>query len=152
MTASYWYQVDLKFVIAMMLNLLLTQIALVQADFDLSALFYEYENLLGLQCSQCSDGSSPVCCDHEQRFNNCISTPPYNCDTRFRLMLRPYGSPIETAPLRDFPYFTPSSGANRYTFPIGPGGFLALPNPFIITQIGPWTVSCSMFCSQCSQF
>lgn len=128
----------------MMLHVLLTQIALVQADFEFSARFYEYENPLGLQCSQCRDGGSPACCDHGQRFNNCISTPPYTCDTRFRLMLRPYGSLIETAPLGGFRYFTPSSSTNRHVFSVGPGGFLALPNPFTIAQTGPWAVSCSI--------
>lgn len=113
----------------------------VHANFQFIVVFYEFHNSLGLQCSHCSVGGRPSCCDDIERFENCTNVKPYTCDTKFRLMLRPYGSPIKTAPLHGFPYYTPSNAANSYYFPIGPGGFLALPNPFNTTHIGPWTVS-----------
>ena len=68
-------------------------------------------------------------------------TRPFTCDTRFRFMLRPFGAPVETAPSGGFPYFTRSNGGNSDTFNEGPGGFLAIPNPFTITNTTEWTVS-----------
>ena len=47
---------------------------------------------------------------------------------------------METAPNTSFPYFTPSSGGNSETFSEGPGGLLALPNPFTITRTEEWSV------------
>ena len=131
-------------VVTLLPLLLLRQVAIVQADFEFTILFYEFHNPLGLQCSQCSSNAAghPVCCDDIHRMNNCTNVAPYTCDTRFRFMLRPYGAPIGTAPSRDFPYFTPSNAGNSHTFPMGrPGGFLALPNPYTISHGGPWTVS-----------
>ena len=48
---------------------------------------------------------------------------------------------MDRAPSRDFPHFTPSNGNNTDTFNEGPGGFLALPNPYTITNAMEWTVS-----------
>ena len=56
-------------------------------------------------------------------------------------MLRPFGSPVETAPNIGFPYFTHSNGGNSGTFNGGPHGLLCLPNPYIITSTSEWTVS-----------
>ena len=112
----------------------------VEADFDFTVRFYEFRNPLGLQCSECGSGGPPACCDDIQRVTDCVNVPPYTCDTRFRFMLRPYGAPIETAPSREFPYFTPSNAGNSHSFSEGPGGFLALPNPHTSTHSGPWNV------------
>ena len=48
---------------------------------------------------------------------------------------------METAPNTGYPYFTRSSGDNSAVFNEGPGGLLALPNPFTITRNEAWTVS-----------
>ena len=127
--------------IRMIAILYLQSLQQVNANFQFIIVFYEFQNSLGLQCSLCSAGGRPSCCDDVERFENCTNIRPYTCDTKFRLMLRPYGSPIETAPLHGFPYYTRSNTGNSYHFPIGPHGFLTLPNPFNITDIGPWTVS-----------
>ena len=75
-----------------------------------------------------------------ERTENCINVAPLTCDTRFRFLLRPFGA-VETAPSTGFPHFTLSNGGNSDTFNEGPGGFLALPNPFSINSAMEWTVS-----------
>lgn len=127
--------------IRMIAILYLQSLQQVNADFQFFIAFFEFQNSLGLQCSLCSAGGHPSCCDDIKRFENCTNIRPYTCDTKFRLMLRPYGSTIETAPQHGFPYYTRSSGGNSLNFPIGPRGFLTQPNPLNITNIGPWTVS-----------
>ena len=79
-------------------------------------------------------------CDMEQT-ENCINEAPLTCDPRFRFLLRPFGTSVETAPTGRFPHFTRSNGGNSDTFNKGPGGFLALLNPFTITNTTEWTVS-----------
>ena len=110
------------------------------ADYQFTIRFYEFRNPLGLQCGVCESGGPPTCCD-DLLQENCVSTPPRTCDTRFRFMLRPFGAPVETAPSGGFPRFTPSNGGNSHTFNEDPGGFLALPNPFTIVNSSNWTVS-----------
>lgn len=110
------------------------------ADYEFTVRFYEFRNPLGLQCGACESGGAPVCCDDVKRTTDCIQDAPFTCDTRFRFQLRPYGSTVDTAPNRGFPYYTPSNGGNSDTFNEGPGGFLALPNPFTITSQQEWTV------------
>ena len=56
-------------------------------------------------------------------------------------MLRPFGSPVETAPNTGFPHLTFSNGGNSDTFNEGPGGLFGLPNPYIITNTSEWIVS-----------
>ena len=110
------------------------------ADYEFTVRFYEFRNPLGLQCGAYESGGAPVCCDDVKRTTDCIQDAPFTCDTRFRFQLRPYGSTVDTAPNRGFPYYTPSNGGNSDTFNEGPGGFLALPNPFTITSQQEWTV------------
>ena len=114
-----------------------------EASYEFTVRFYEFRNPLGLQCGECGSGGPPACCDDVGRKENCINEVigPLRCDTRFRFMLRPFGSSVETAPTGGFPYFTPSNGGNSDTFNEGPGGFLALPNPFTITRPSEWNVS-----------
>ena len=111
-----------------------------EAKFNFAIRFYEFRNPLGLQCGECGSGGPPVCCDDVQRNESCTNVRPFACDTRFRFLLRPFGSPLETAPNTGFPYFTPSNGGNSDTFNEASGGFLALPNPFTITSTSEWTV------------
>ena len=111
-----------------------------KASYDFSVRFYEFRNPLGLQCGECESDGSPACCDDVQRNENCSMTQPFFCDTRFRFLLRPFGAPVETAPNTSFPYFTPSNSGNSDIFNEGPGGFLALPNPFTITSTSEWMV------------
>ena len=112
-----------------------------EAKFNFAIRFYEFRNPLGLQCGECGSGGPPACCDDVQHNENCNMTRPFTCDTRFRFLLRPFGAPVETAPNKDFPYFTPSNGGNSDTFNEGPGGLFGLPNPFIITNTSEWMVS-----------
>ena len=112
-----------------------------EADYDFTIRFYEFRNPLGLQCDECESGGLPACCDDVQRRDNCIRVRPFTCDARFRFMLRRFGAPLETAPNTGFRYFTPSNAGDRSTFNEGPGGFLALPNPFTIVNTQPWPVS-----------
>ena len=112
----------------------------VEANYEFSIHFYEFWNPLGLQCGTCESGGTPACCDDPQRTTNCNPEAPFTCDTRFRFKLRPHGAPVDTAPIRGFPHYTPSNGGNSDTFREGPGGFLALPNPFTITSEQAWTV------------
>ena len=52
---------------------------------------------------------------------------------------------METAPNTGYPYFTPGSGGNSAVFNEGPGGLLALPNPFTITfRCEAWRVRASL--------
>ena len=60
------------------------------------------------------------------------------CVTRFVFLLRPFE---RVEPTVVFPHFTPTNGGNSATFNEGPGGFLALSNPFTITNTSEWTVS-----------
>ena len=48
---------------------------------------------------------------------------------------------METAPTGGFALYTTSHGGNSHTFTEGPGGFLALANPFTIVNTSEWTVS-----------
>ena len=113
-----------------------------EASYKFTVRFYEFRNPFGLQCGECKSGGSPACCDDVQRNENCINVRPLTCDTRFRFILRPFGASVETAPTEGFPHFTPSHAGNSDMFNEGPGGFLALPNPFIITDsTSEWTVS-----------
>ena len=102
---------------------------------------HEFRNPLGLQCGECENGGPPACCDNVGQTENCTNVPPFYCDTRFRFLLRSFGASVETAPSRGFPHFTPSNNGNSDTFLEGPGGFLALPNPFTITSTSEWIVS-----------
>ena len=110
------------------------------ANYDFTVWFHGFHNPLGLQCGECDSGGRPACCDNAANTANCIPTQPYTCDTRFRFELRPYGAGVETAPARGFPYYTHSYGGNSDDFREGPGGFLALPNPFTIISVQEWTV------------
>ena len=116
----------------------------VRGNYNFTIRFYEFRNPLGLQCGECESGG-PACCDDVERTEGCINehetVGPRRCDTRFRFMLRPFGAPVRTAPTGGFPHFTPSNGGNNRTFMVGPGGFLALQNPFIINSTKEWTVS-----------
>ena len=114
------------------------QVSISEANYQFIIRFYEFRNLLGLQCGECESGGQPACCDDVQRNENCINVAPRTCDTRFRFMLRPFGAPVETAPSGGFPHYTPSNGGNSDTFN---EGFLVLPNPFIINSTSEWTVS-----------
>ena len=120
-------------------------VSITEANYDFIVRFYEFRNPLGLQCDECTRSGPPACCDDIQRTENCInedqSVGPRRCDTRFRFLLRPFGASVKTAPFREFPYFTPARGGNSDTFNEGPGGFLALSNPFTITNTSEWTVS-----------
>ena len=119
-----------------------TQVSLSEADFNFTIRFFEFRNPLGLQCGECGNGGPPACCDDTQRLENCNTTRPFNCDTRFRFLLRPFGEPVETAPNTGFPFFTPSNALGTIIiFNQGPSGLLALPNPFTITRTETWTVS-----------
>ena len=113
-----------------------------EADYDFIIGFYEFRNPLGLQCGECGSGGPPACCDDVQRRENCNTTRPFECDTRFRFMLRPFGASLETAPNHnhDFPYIARGKGNNSYTFHEGQQGFLDLDNPFVITMRGQWLV------------
>jgi hypothetical protein len=115
----------------------------VRGNYEFTIRFYEFHNPLGLQCGDCESGGQPACCDEERNDNatNCKNDAPFNCDTRFRFILRPFGASIETAPNDKFPYFTPSHGGNSEVFKEGPGAFAALSNPFTITSTNEWTVS-----------
>ena len=114
-----------------------------EASYEFKVRFYEFRNPLGLQCGECGSGGPPACCDdHDvQKNESCLNETPFTCDTRFRFLLRPFGASVETAPTGGFPHFTPSNGGNSDMFNEGPGGFLALANPFTITNISEWTVS-----------
>ena len=118
-------------------------ICISKADYSFTIRFFEFRNPFGLQCGECGNGGPPACCDDVQRLENCNTTRPFTCDTRFRFLLRPFGAPVETAPNTGFPIFTPSSieGNNSGTFNEGPSGLLALPNPFIFTRTEEWSVS-----------
>ena len=112
-----------------------------EANYNFTVHFYEFRNPLGLQCGACESGGPPVCCDDVQRNENCNMTKPFTCDTRIRFLLRPFGAPVETA-RTSYPNFTPSNGGNSEVFNEGSGGLLGLPNPFTITRMDGWTVSC----------
>ena len=120
---------------------LMIQESICEANFKLNVHFYEFRNPLGLQCGERESGGPPTCCDDVERTENCINVAPLTCDPRFRFLLRPFGASVETAPTGGFPHFTRSNGGNSDTFNEGPGGFLALPNPFTITNTTEWTVS-----------
>ena len=113
----------------------------VNASYNFTIRFYEFRNPLGLQCDECGSGGLSACCDDVQRRENCNSRAPFTCDTRFRFLLRPFGSPVETAPNMTFPHFTPSNVGNSATFSEASGGFIALQNPFTISETTPWPVS-----------
>ena len=116
-----------------------------RGNYNFTVRFYEFRNPLGLQCGECESGGPPACCDDVERIENCINEDqnrgPRRCDTRFRFLLRPFGASLKTAPDTGFPHFTPSNGGNSDTFIVGPGGFLALANPFTINSTKEWTVS-----------
>ena len=125
---------------------LMIQVSISEADYEFTVHFYEFRNPLGLQCGECGSGGPPACCDDVQRNESCTNVRPFTCDTRFRFLLRPFGTSVETAPTGGFPHFTPSNGGNSETFNEAEGGFLALPNPFIITNsTSAWTVSVIFF-------
>ena len=123
------------------LNTPIVQVSLSEASYNFTVRFYEFRNPLGLQCDECGSGGPPACCDDVQRRENCNMTRPFTCDTRFRFLLRPFGSSVETAPDTGFPNFTPSSVGNSATFSEGPGGFVALQNPSTISRTNVWPVS-----------
>ena len=126
--------------------LLFTQISVTEADYDFIIHFYEFHNPLGLQCGECGSGGPPGCCDDVQRRENCNTTKPFTCDTRFRFILRPFGASLETAPNHtSFPHITRGKDNNSYTFSEGPQGFLNLHNPFVITMRGQWLVSSMLY-------
>ena len=127
-----------------MINIMM-QVSIGEANYEFTIRFYEFRNPLGLQCGECGSGGQPACCDDVNRTENCNNLAPFNCDTRFQFLLRPFGAPVKTARSGGFPYFTPSNGGNSHTFNIGPGGLLALPNPFIITSTSEWTVSLNCY-------
>ena len=112
-----------------------------EANYNFTIHFYEFCNPLGLQCGACESGGPPVCCDDVQRQENCTNVAPLTCDMRIRFLLRPFGAPVDTS-RTSYPYFTRSSGGNSELFSEGPGGLLGLANPFIITSMDGWTVSC----------
>ena len=118
------------------------QVSLGEAKYNFTIRFYEFRNPLGLQCSACESGGEPACCDEQGTVSNCRNDRPYNCDTRIRFLLRPFGASVETAPNTGYRYFTPSNGRNSEVFNEGPRGLLSLPNPFTITSTAAWTVSC----------
>ena len=118
------------------------QASIGEANYNFTIRFYEFRNPLGLQCSACDSGGEPACCDEQGTVNNCRNDRTYNCDTRLRFLLRPFGASVETAPNTRFPYFTHSNGNNSKVFNEGPGAVWALPNPFTITSAAAWTVSC----------
>ena len=119
----------------------MVQVSISEANHEFTVRFYEFRNPLGLQCGDCDSGGPPACCDDVDQAENCVNVAPRTCDTRFRFLLRPFGASVETAPTTGFPHFTPSNGGNSEIFNEGPGGFLALPNPFTITSTSEWTVS-----------
>ena len=110
------------------------QVSISEANYEFTVRFYEFRNPLGLQCGECGSGGPPACCDDVDQAENCDNVAPRTCDTRFQFLLRPFGASVETAPTTGFPHFTPSNGGNSEIFNEGPGGFLALPNPFTITS------------------
>ena len=112
-----------------------------RGNYNFTIHFYEFRNPLGLQCGECESGGPPACCDKGGNGTDCKNSAPYNCDTRFRFLLRSFGAPVENAPTGGFPHFTPSNGNNSDTFNVGRGGFLALANPFIMNSTKEWTVS-----------
>ena len=121
--------------------MLFLQVSISEAEYEFTVHFYEFRNPLGLQCDECDSGGPPACCDEGSNATNCRNNAPFNCDTRFRFVLRPFGASVETAPTRNFPHFTPSNGGNSETFNEGRGGFLALQNPYRISSTEKWTVS-----------
>ena len=114
-----------------------------EAEYKFTVRFYEFRNPLGLQCGACESGGPPACCDDIMQTENCVNEAvgPHRCDTRFRFRLRPFGASVRTAPNGSFPHFTLSTIGNSDTFNVGPGGFLAVVNPFIINSTKEWTVS-----------
>ena len=86
-------------------------------------------------------GGPPVCCDDVQRNESCTNVPPFTCETRFRFLLRPFGASVDTS-RTSYPNFTPSNGGNSELFSEGPRGLLGRANPFTITSMDGWTVSC----------
>ena len=110
------------------------------ASYEFTVRFYEFRNPLGLQCGDCGSGGPPACCDDVQRNENCANVAPRTCDTRFRFLLRSFGASVESAPNGGFPHHTPSNSQNSDTYNKGPGGFLALRNPFVINRDTKWTV------------
>ena len=117
------------------------QVSVSEAKYEFSIRFYEFHNPLGLQCGDCESGGPPACCDDTSRTESCVNVAPYTCDIRFRFLLRPFGASVDAAPTGKFTHFTPTNGGNSHTFSEGPGGFLALSNPFTITSTMKWTVS-----------
>ena len=119
--------------------MLMIQVSITEANYDFIVRFYEFRNPLGLQCSECESGGSPTCCDDTQP-NSEVCTNLQPCVTSFVFLLRPFEESAETIV---FSLFTPSkfNGGNSEIFNEGPGGFLALPNPFTITNTSEWTVS-----------
>ena len=113
------------------------QVSIAEATYDFIVRFYEFRNPLGLQCSECESGGPPTCCDDAQP-NSEVCTNLQPCVTIFGFLLRPFRELVETI---IFSLFTPSTGGNNARFNEGPGGFLALPNPFTITNTSEWTVS-----------
>ena len=113
------------------------QVSIAEANYDFIVRFYEFRNPLGLQCRACESGGQPTCCDDAQP-NSEVCTNLQPCVTSFVFLLRPFG---ETAQTGVFYLLTRSNGGNSETFNEGPGGFLALSNPFTITNTSEWTVS-----------
>ena len=112
-----------------------------EANYEFTIHFYEFRNPLGLQCGECESHGPPACCDDVQRTENCTNVAPLTCDTRFRFLLRPFETQEMPALTMKFSHFTPSNGGNSDAFNVGRGGFLSLPNPFIISSTMKWTVS-----------
>ena len=113
------------------------QVSTSGASYEFIIYFYEFRNPLGLQCRNCGSGGPPSCCDDVNQTENCS----LRCDTRFRFLLRLFGTPVETAPNRPgFPYF--SNGKyipNSTNFTEGPNRFV-ISNSFTSpTQVnGHW--------------
>ena len=118
------------------------QVSISEANYEFTIRFYEFRNPLGLQCGECGSGGPPACCDDVNRTENCVNVAPLTCDTRFRFLLRPFNSSVETAPSGRFPHHTPSNAGNSDVFNEGPGAVVGSPNPFTITNASEWTVSC----------
>lgn len=116
--------------------------ATVNANYEFTVRFYEFNNPQRLQCGECLNGGQPACCDIPGHNFSCSN----NCETRFRFMLRSYEAPVDIAPTQntDFPYITPgSSGKQHDVFMTGSRAFLGLSNPFHLTSTDRWNVSIS---------
>ena len=118
--------------------MLMIQVSITEASYDFIVRFYEFRNPLGLDCEVCEVGGLPSCCDaSQQNSETCTNSLP--CATGFVFLLRRFGS-VNVDRTVVFAHSTPGNGGNSATFNEGPGGFLALSNPFTITNGSEWTV------------